>query len=164
MLDQPIQKCFITVIPASIPHQAPRELFICIISRNVYRGNQDAPLQLVLMRQVACLLGYIFGFRLVYVFALYPYYATANTRFFNPQDMNPLRPCGACNEWLKKVCELTLFLKIIVHYTKSVCSVFTYSIFPSTKQLAESNPYFTILTFTDSACNGVYCTPCEEQF
>mmetsp|Transcript_25324 Transcript_25324/g.59275 ORF Transcript_25324/g.59275 Transcript_25324/m.59275 type:complete len:879 (-) Transcript_25324:2979-5615(-) len=46
------------------------------------------------------------------------------------QDMNPLRPCGACNEWLKK--------------------------------LAESNPYFTILTFTDSACNGVYCTPCEE--
>jgi len=45
-------------------------------------------------------------------------------------DINPLRPCGACNEWLKK--------------------------------LAESNPYFTIATFTDSACNGVYCTPCEE--
>lgn len=45
-------------------------------------------------------------------------------------DINPLRPCGACNEWLKKV--------------------------------AESNPYFTILTFTDSACNGVYCAPCEE--
>lgn len=45
-------------------------------------------------------------------------------------DINPLRPCGACNEWLKKI--------------------------------AESNPYFTIVTFTDSACNGVYCTPCEE--
>uniref|UniRef100_A0A7S4AQE9 Uncharacterized protein n=1 Tax=Pseudo-nitzschia australis TaxID=44445 RepID=A0A7S4AQE9_9STRA len=45
-------------------------------------------------------------------------------------DINPLRPCGACNEWLKK--------------------------------LAETNPYFTIVTFTDSACNGVYCSPCEE--
>jgi cytidine deaminase len=45
-------------------------------------------------------------------------------------DINPLRPCGACNEWLKKI--------------------------------AESNPYFTIVTFTDSACNGIYCTPCEE--
>jgi cytidine deaminase len=46
------------------------------------------------------------------------------------EDINPLLPCGACNEWLKKI--------------------------------AESNPYFTIVTFTDSACNGVYCTPCEE--
>jgi hypothetical protein len=45
-------------------------------------------------------------------------------------DINPLRPCGACNEWLKKI--------------------------------AESNPYFTILTFTDSECSGVYCQPCEE--
>jgi len=46
------------------------------------------------------------------------------------EDLNPLRPCGACNEWLKKI--------------------------------AESNPYFQILTFTDAQCNGVYCTPCEE--
>ncbi|KAL3915591.1 MAG: hypothetical protein SGILL_005577 [Bacillariaceae sp.] len=45
-------------------------------------------------------------------------------------DINPLRPCGACNEWLKKI--------------------------------AECNPYFTIITFTDSDCNGVYCSPCEE--
>ncbi|KAG7367130.1 CDD/CDA-like deaminase [Nitzschia inconspicua] len=45
-------------------------------------------------------------------------------------DINPLRPCGACNEWLKKI--------------------------------AECNPYFTVITFTDSACNGVYCTACEE--
>mmetsp|Transcript_14252 Transcript_14252/g.33116 ORF Transcript_14252/g.33116 Transcript_14252/m.33116 type:complete len:824 (-) Transcript_14252:1509-3980(-) len=45
-------------------------------------------------------------------------------------DMNPLRPCGACNEWLKK--------------------------------LAESNPYFSVLTFTDADCTGVYCSPCEE--
>lgn len=45
-------------------------------------------------------------------------------------DLNPLRPCGACNEWLKKI--------------------------------AETNPYFQILTFTDAECNGVYCTPCSE--
>ncbi|CAJ1949917.1 unnamed protein product [Cylindrotheca closterium] len=45
-------------------------------------------------------------------------------------DMNPLRPCGACNEWLKKI--------------------------------AESNPYFQILTFTDADCNGVYCGFCDE--
>lgn len=48
----------------------------------------------------------------------------------SPEDLNPLRPCGACNEWLKKI--------------------------------AETNPYFQILTFTDKECNGVYCTPCAE--
>jgi len=46
------------------------------------------------------------------------------------KDLNPLKPCGACNEWLKKI--------------------------------AESNPYFQILTFTDADCHGVYCTPCQE--
>jgi cytidine deaminase len=46
------------------------------------------------------------------------------------QDLNPLRPCGACNEWLKKI--------------------------------AECNPYFKILTFTDAECNGVYITPCQD--
>jgi cytidine deaminase len=45
-------------------------------------------------------------------------------------DLNPLRPCGSCNEWLKKI--------------------------------AESNPYFVVVTFTDAECAGVYCTPCEE--
>jgi len=45
-------------------------------------------------------------------------------------DLNPLRPCGACHEWLKKI--------------------------------AECNPYFQIMTFTDADCNGVYCTPCQE--
>jgi A distinct subfamily of CDD/CDA-like deaminases len=45
-------------------------------------------------------------------------------------DMNPLAPCGACNEWLKKI--------------------------------AESNPYFRIVTFTDADCNGVYCANCQE--
>mmetsp|Transcript_3893 Transcript_3893/g.5942 ORF Transcript_3893/g.5942 Transcript_3893/m.5942 type:complete len:455 (-) Transcript_3893:464-1828(-) len=45
-------------------------------------------------------------------------------------DINPLKPCGACNEWLKKI--------------------------------AESNPYFKVLTFTDADCNGVYVTPCQE--
>jgi cytidine deaminase len=45
-------------------------------------------------------------------------------------DINPLRPCGACHEWLKKI--------------------------------AECNPHFQIMTFTDAECNGVYCTPCQE--
>eukprot|EP01041_Mallomonas_annulata_P004365 gene4365-8691_t len=42
-------------------------------------------------------------------------------------DMNPLRPCGACQEWLRKV--------------------------------AEVNPRFRVLTFTDSACKGVFIEP-----
>lgn len=46
------------------------------------------------------------------------------------EDINPLKPCGACNEWLKKI--------------------------------AESNPYFKVITFTDTDCNGVYVTPCQE--
>ena len=46
------------------------------------------------------------------------------------KDINPLAPCGACNEWLKKI--------------------------------AESNPYFQIITFTDARCNGVYISPCQE--
>lgn len=46
------------------------------------------------------------------------------------QDINPLSPCGACNEWLKKI--------------------------------AESNPYFKIVTFTDALCNGIYVSPCQE--
>jgi len=50
--------------------------------------------------------------------------------FGKRRDLNPLRPCGACNEWLKKI--------------------------------AESNPYFKILTFTDADCNGLYATPCQE--
>ena len=45
-------------------------------------------------------------------------------------DLNPLSPCGACHEWLKKI--------------------------------AECNPYFQIMTFTDENCNGVYVTPCQE--
>lgn len=44
-------------------------------------------------------------------------------------DMNPLKPCGACNEWLKKI--------------------------------SESNPYFKVVTFTDTNCNGVYVMPCQ---
>lgn len=47
-----------------------------------------------------------------------------------PSDINPLKPCGACNEWLKKI--------------------------------AESNPYFKVVTFTDADCNGVYVKPCQE--
>lgn len=46
------------------------------------------------------------------------------------EDLNPLPPCGTCNEWLKKI--------------------------------AEANPYFRIVTFTDANCNGIYCRPCRE--
>ena len=38
--------------------------------------------------------------------------------------MNPLKPCGACIEWLKKI--------------------------------AEVNPAFSVVTFTDAQCTGVY--------
>lgn len=46
------------------------------------------------------------------------------------KDLNPLKPCGACNEWLKKI--------------------------------AESNPYFKVVTFTDAGCSGVYVCPCQQ--
>lgn len=58
------------------------------------------------------------------------HFCPPNMYSFGKQDLNPLRPCGACNEWLKKI--------------------------------AETNPYFQILTFTDADCNGVYCTSCDE--
>lgn len=41
-----------------------------------------------------------------------------------PTSLNPLKPCGACMEWLKKI--------------------------------AEVNPDFKVLTFTDYSCSGVY--------
>jgi len=44
-------------------------------------------------------------------------------------DMNPLKPCGACQEWLRKV--------------------------------AEVNPRFRVLTFTDCECTGVVIEPVE---
>ena len=40
------------------------------------------------------------------------------------RDMNPMKPCGACREWLKKIAEL--------------------------------QPSFQIVTFTDVDCTGVY--------
>ena len=39
-------------------------------------------------------------------------------------DLNPLKPCGACNEWLKKI--------------------------------AEVNPQFCVITFTDKRMQGAY--------
>jgi len=39
-------------------------------------------------------------------------------------DLNPLNPCGSCQEWLKKI--------------------------------AEPNPDFKVITFTDENCEGVY--------
>jgi cytidine deaminase len=45
------------------------------------------------------------------------------------RDMNPMKPCGACREWLKKI--------------------------------AEVNPSFKVLTFTDQGGAGVYM---ESEF
>lgn len=42
----------------------------------------------------------------------------------------PLQPCGACNEWLKKI--------------------------------AEVNPQFQIVTYTDAHCHGVYVESVSE--
>jgi hypothetical protein len=39
-------------------------------------------------------------------------------------DLNPMKPCGACHEWLKKI--------------------------------SEVNPRFSVITFTDVFCHGVY--------
>jgi hypothetical protein len=44
--------------------------------------------------------------------------------------MNPLRPCGACHEWLKKI--------------------------------AEVNPQFRVVTFTDAKIEGVYICNINE--
>jgi hypothetical protein len=48
----------------------------------------------------------------------------SQTIFVDENDMNPLKPCGACHEWLKKI--------------------------------AEVNPSFSVVTFTDHQCEGVY--------
>ena len=48
---------------------------------------------------------------------------------FFQRDMNPMKPCGACREWLKKI--------------------------------AEVNPSFKVLTFTDQGGAGVYM---ESEF
>lgn len=46
------------------------------------------------------------------------------TILVEPTDLNPLKPCGACNEWLKKI--------------------------------AEVNPKFRVVTFTDKELQGIY--------
>jgi hypothetical protein len=51
-------------------------------------------------------------------------HVSARTISVDESDMNPLRPCGACLEWLKKI--------------------------------AEVNPEFVIMTFTDVNCEGIY--------
>jgi cytidine deaminase len=48
----------------------------------------------------------------------------SQTIYVDENDMNPLKPCGACHEWLKKI--------------------------------AEVNPSFSVVTFTDHQCEGVY--------
>lgn len=35
-------------------------------------------------------------------------------------DMNPLKPCGACNEWLKKIAEVNPQLRVVT-FTDEHC-------------------------------------------
>ena len=49
---------------------------------------------------------------------------TQKTIYAAHGDINPLKPCGSCNEWLKKI--------------------------------AEPNPKFKVITFTNEKCEGVY--------
>jgi len=51
-------------------------------------------------------------------------HTTSRSFVVHESDMNPLKPCGACMEWLKKI--------------------------------ASVNPQFTVITFTDYQCEGVY--------
>jgi len=39
----------------------------------------------------------------------------------SPEDLNPLRPCGACNEWLKKISQASPYFKILT-FTDADCS------------------------------------------
>ena len=56
---------------------------------------------------------------------------TTRTVAVQQEDMNPLKPCGSCTEWLKKI--------------------------------AEVNPSFKVLSFTDESCTGVYVESIFEQ-
>jgi cytidine deaminase len=39
----------------------------------------------------------------------------------SPEDLNPLRPCGACNEWLKKISQSSPYFQILT-FTDADCS------------------------------------------
>ncbi|KAJ8601837.1 hypothetical protein CTAYLR_009053 [Chrysophaeum taylorii] len=53
--------------------------------------------------------------------------STTRTYAVEHRDPNPLKPCGACCEWLKKI--------------------------------ASINPDFSVVTFTDADCQGLYVEP-----
>lgn len=56
--------------------------------------------------------------------------STTRTVAVEDRDMNPLAPCGACSEWLKKI--------------------------------AEVNPGFRVVTFTDTELNGIFTETCVD--
>ena len=87
--------------------------------------------------------------------------------------MNPLKPCGACNEWLKKIAEVMevevmflssfspldvlLFSQSLTHLLECMhtCTKYTLSR-PIRHYFDQVNPQFKVLTFTDALCEGVY--------
>lgn len=46
---------------------------------------------------------------------------TMTTVYVEENDMNPLKPCGACNEWLKKIAEVNPHMKVIT-FTDANCT------------------------------------------
>lgn len=58
---------------------------------------------------------------------------TSSDAAFNPrkkteEDMNPLKPCGSCNEWLKKIAEVNPNLKVITFADANATSFFIESV------------------------------------
>lgn len=45
------------------------------------------------------------------------------------QDMNPLGPCGACLEWLKKLAEVNPDFRVVMFEDTSCSNVFVRSVF-----------------------------------
>jgi cytidine deaminase len=115
--------------PSGIPcgDSTPKRRISLYRKKSLSNTGEDAKRQKVLMQPLQV--------RLVMILFVAPLLDIGYSILLLPleysfQDMNPLKPCGACNEWLKKI--------------------------------AQSNPHFKVLTFTDNQCNGVYISPCEE--
>lgn len=75
--------------------------------------------------------------------------------------LNPLDPCGACMEWLKKIAEARAPRKHASDPTvdSNPRQSLIPGLFSSAPALSQVNPDFMVLTFTNTACEKVYVTP-----
>ena len=73
------------------------------------------------------------------------------------RDLNPLKPCGmSCTVRGILFRHNNIFLSLtLLLSTTGACNEWL-------KKIAECNPYFQVVTFTDANCNGIYCMPCQE--